>query len=559
VASIKAGRGYQDSRSLKVWAIHLAKTVILACVYAGAAKVGLMMDPVGGFATLVWPSSGIALAALLVFGKSLWPGVFIGATAINAFAGASPLVALGIGVGNTLEAALGAWALQRGGLRFGLDRQRDVLLFLAAAVLASPVAAATIGAGSVLLGNDISGAMFADAWTAWWMGDAMGNLMVAPVALTWSVPRTGWWSDGRRTAEGLLFGAAFLVATAMVWGPWMSAPHRPYQMFPLVIWGALRFGPRGVVTPVFVMSLAAIGGTAIGWGPFVHSTLHAGLFHLQAFLAVLAVTGLVLAAAITEREEAERRARESEQRLTEAVGVRDEFMSIASHELRTPVSALVLQLAGLKRLMSDGRLTGGGDGRLAQGVDRAARQTHRLTKLIEDLLDVSRITTGRIHLEVEPFDLCALVRDVVERFTDTAVRAKCNLGLQVGVSEIVGSWDRLRIEQILTNLLSNAVKYGAGKPIEVVVEATAGEARIVVRDQGIGIAPADVTRVFGRFERAVSSRHFGGLGLGLYIAHQIAKAHGGSIRVDSAAGAGSTFTVVLPWSPPGPPSQAVAS
>jgi PAS domain S-box-containing protein len=226
----------------------------------------------------------------------------------------------------------------------------------------------------------------------------------------------------------------------------------------------------------------------------------------------------------------------------EAIRIRDEFLSIASHELKTPLTPLQLQLDSLAATLRNSALT---SDKLNHRLETANRQTRRLTKLVENLLDVSRISAGRLSLDRERFDLSEITTEVAERFGADAAAAGCQIAVHTD-HPVVGQWDRLRLEQVVSNLLSNAIKYGAGKPIEVHVRQEGGAARLVVADQGIGISPEDSARIFGRFERAVPLRHYGGMGLGLYIARQIVDAHGGSIVVSSAPGRGSTFTVVLP-------------
>jgi signal transduction histidine kinase len=231
-----------------------------------------------------------------------------------------------------------------------------------------------------------------------------------------------------------------------------------------------------------------------------------------------------------------------------AVQARDEFLSVASHELRTPLSALLLQLGSLaKKVALDGAQTNG-LATSAKKIGAALRHTNRLAKLVDNLLDVSRLSTKSLALELEECDLASVARDVVERFTEEAKESKCQLVVQ-SHGDALGSWDRLRVEQVVTNLLSNAIKYGRGSPIEVAVDADDEHARIAIRDHGIGIAEEDQTRVFGRFERAVPLRHYGGLGLGLYIVRQIVEAHRGTVKVESQRGLGTTFIVTLPRAP----------
>jgi signal transduction histidine kinase len=192
--------------------------------------------------------------------------------------------------------------------------------------------------------------------------------------------------------------------------------------------------------------------------------------------------------------------------------------------------------------------TTGADPRLGIKLRSVDRQVGRLTTLINDLLDVTRFTSGRLAFQPEPLDVATLAAEVVEQFREEALRAGITIALDA--SPAPGRWDRSRLDQVLTNLLTNAIKFGAGRPIEVAVRGQADTVRLTVTDHGIGIAPDDQAIIFDRFERAVSARNYGGFGLGLWIVHQIVTAMGGTITVDSVVGQGSTFTVILPQQPP---------
>jgi PAS domain S-box-containing protein len=234
-----------------------------------------------------------------------------------------------------------------------------------------------------------------------------------------------------------------------------------------------------------------------------------------------------------------------------AVRLRDEFLGIASHELKTPLTPLRLRLQMLQR-QAEGAVRSGeplSPERLAEGLDVALRQVRKLTDLVDNLLDVSRITAGRMKLELEDVDLAALAAELVARFTPSASQLGCVLELHAP-TPVLGRWDRLRVEQVVTNLLTNALKYGAGRPVVVRVVGGGARALLTVQDQGIGIAEEDLGRIFERFERAVSDRHYGGLGLGLYITRQIVEALGGTVGVESRPGLGSTFTLELPRGAP---------
>jgi len=228
----------------------------------------------------------------------------------------------------------------------------------------------------------------------------------------------------------------------------------------------------------------------------------------------------------------------------EAIRARDTFLSVASHELNTPLTSLTLNVQALRRNLEP-RAGGAPAEALAPKVQAVQRQLSRLSSLVRELLDVSRITAGRLQLERENLDLAALTREMVPRFSEDLARAGCTLHLDAP-GPVTGHWDRLRLEQVLQNLLSNAIKYGRGRPIEVRVGADGERAWLSVRDEGVGIDPQGQTRLFQRFERLASERHYGGLGLGLWIVKQIVDALEGRIRVESAPGQGSTFTVELP-------------
>ncbi|HEX6275970.1 MAG TPA: PAS domain S-box protein [Polyangiaceae bacterium] len=262
-------------------------------------------------------------------------------------------------------------------------------------------------------------------------------------------------------------------------------------------------------------------------------------------------SGQLMGFAKVTRDLTERRKAEDERvRLAQAhesVRLRDEFLSIASHELKTPLTALQLQLEALLDRVS-------GEDRLEKKVDKAVRASRRLADLIETLLDVSRIATGQLTLDFETFDLVDVAREVIERLRDAAVQGGCELSLKQN-GPVVGSWDRIRIEQIVTNLLANAVKFASGTPVVVTVKRDGDAALLDVRDSGPGIREEDLGRIFERFERA-SSPAPSGMGLGLYITRQVAEAHGGTIGAQNLAAGGACFILRLPLAPAVPPHGA---
>ncbi len=243
----------------------------------------------------------------------------------------------------------------------------------------------------------------------------------------------------------------------------------------------------------------------------------------------------------TERRRVEARALLYRQ-AREEVRARDEFLSVASHELRTPVTALHVQVQMLDRVLT----RGGATPPVRERIDALDRQVRRLAGLVEALLDLSRIRLGRIELTREPVDVSALVREVAGPYQSDLDLARGSSIRVVAPEPIVASLDRVRIEQVVANLLSNAVKFGEGKPVEVRVERVPEGVRVQVSDHGVGIPPEQLERIFGRFERAAPAQHYPGLGLGLYVAREIVEAHGGRIRAHGEPGQGAVFSVDLP-------------
>jgi PAS domain S-box-containing protein len=318
--------------------------VVLVAVYVVAARASLALDAVSGFASIVWPASGIALVALL-YDRALWPAVSIGAFATNLSVGASIGSAAGIAVGNTLEAVLGAYMLARiPGFRPSLDRLVDALGLCVLAAFLSTSISATCGTLSLWSGGFIAqGAAFA-TWRAWWFGDMMGDLVFAPPLLVWLAPGDGGPAAPR--SEIALYVVAALLFTGMIIGAGTQNPDISDLFFPLLIWSAVRYGVRGTVSTQLGVMAIAVTATVYGVGPFVHATLHESLLVLQRFMGVTSATFVVLGAAISERTRTVSALRAARGELEERVAERTIALQRAN-------AALLLQGQSLQEARAD--------------------------------------------------------------------------------------------------------------------------------------------------------------------------------------------------------------
>ena len=224
--------------------------------------------------------------------------------------------------------------------------------------------------------------------------------------------------------------------------------------------------------------------------------------------------------------------------MPESLLARDEFLSIAAHEIRGPVTAIHLSAQTIRKRSVRPES-------LAKLLAVIEREDRRLSQFVDELLDLGKIRTGRLQLQFEEVSLGEVVRDVARKLDVDLIRSGSSLST-VSEENVVGQWDRFRVEQIVNNLLSNAIKFGLGKPIEVVMRARAHRAFLIVTDHGIGIEPAALPRIFQPFERGVSERHYGGLGLGLHIVKTIVEAMRGSVDVESSPERGTVVTIELP-------------
>jgi signal transduction histidine kinase/ActR/RegA family two-component response regulator len=523
----------------------------LTALYFVAGKFGLHLAFLHRSASPVWPPAGIALAALLVLGYRIWPAIFIGAFLVNATTAGNVLTSLGIATGNTLEAVCGAWLVNQftdGTMVF--DRARNVFIFSVAALI-STVVSPSIGVTTLALGDYASWSSYWPIWFTWWLGDAAGDLIIAPLILLWSIPSPQRWTRRKAVEVGVLL--LLLVCLAeVVFGGWssISASNYPISFIcgPVVIWTAFRFSQRETATGIFILSAIAIWGTLRGNGPFVMETENQSLLTLQTWTAVLTITAMALSAAMAERRRAVAVIEQQKTAVETANRTKDNFLAMLSHELRTPLTPVMTALDGLEM---DFAQTAEAKAALAM----IRRNVELESQLIGDLLDLTRIAKNKLELKFDTLDAHEAVLNVIEicRAEAHAKQLHFYSDLRAGAHHISG--DAAKFQQIIWNLLKNAIKF-TPEHGEITISSTNPAPQTLalsVCDTGIGIEPEIIDRIFDPFEQGelMLRRRFGGLGLGLAISKSLTKAHGGTLVARSAGrDKGTTFLLTLDTVPP---------
>lgn len=532
----------------------------LGVTYFITARIGLSHGAVSGFATLIWAPSGIALAAILLYGYRIWPGIIIAAFLVNLSIGASPLVALGISVGNTLEPLLGACLLSR---LIGFDNSfwkiKDVLGLIFLAAFISTLVSPAIGVQSLYLGGEISRAAYQSTWLAWWAGDMLGIILVTPFILVWA-RRPRMDVAARRTLELVLVTFFLVLMSAAIFSGMLTdsfggleSDTYKYLLFPVLVWIALHYGQRASISANLIIAIVAIWCTVIISSGHTDAYLTQALSSVQRFIGFNSITYMVFSTILAEREFAQRKQRklfnetvqlDKQAKYLERLNkAKDEFIQLASHQLRTPTSVVKMYLGMLleKRF---GKLTK----KQIEGIEVAYRSNERQIQLIDELLGVAQIDMGDIVLNIEEVDMRFLITNVIEEFASTIAEREQTITFVHGSEKYMVKVDQSKMMIVIENLIDNASKYSpSGKNIEVNLAIDENGLKIDVKDKGVGIAKKDIGKLFDKFSRIHNTLSIarGGSGLGLYWVKNIVELHGGTINVTSKLGHGSTFTIRL--------------
>lgn len=636
----------------KIKTRRVLEIIVVLFVYFISGKFGLSLAFENSSATAIWPPTGIALAAFLLFGYRIFPAIFLGAFFVNFTNTGSLATSLGIAVGNMWEGFTGAYLINRfcGGLNV-FDKPQNIFKFAFLVVSFSTIISATIGTLSLLLSGFLASTDYQETWLTWWLGDIGGALIFAPIIILWATKRHFLLRKGK-FFEAILLLMALIVVGEVVFGSVLPFPYLlPYLCMPVMMWIVLRRTQTETITAVFIVFIIVTMNTLQRMGPFAAAgvTISQSLHLSQLFLATISIMMLAVSAIVTDRKKTEAiqerlativnssedaiysmtlkgivttwnrgavkifdysakemigksiesifppnrkdelkhiiatvkkgkhiTAYESERvkkdgtvvpvsvavsplkdvhgntveiskivrdisREKELEKRKDEFISMASHELNTPITGLSIYAQTLAK-----RFEKKGDKEAVEYLLKMDGQIKRIRHIIRDLLDTSKIRLGILSFTYSKFNLTNVVKEIAE--VVQYMSKKHQLIIKGRISGKVKG-DRDRIGQVLINLLSNARKYspGGGKII-IQLRVHKKEAIVSVQDFGIGIAKTHQKRVFELFYRVqeYQGRNFPGMGIGLYLSFQIIHEHKGRMWFTSRQGKGTTFFFALP-------------
>jgi signal transduction histidine kinase len=524
----------------------ISTLVGVAVVYFAAAKLGLSLALLARQVSVVWPASGVALAAVVVLGYRVWPAVTVGAFLANLTTGAGVAVSGGIAVGNTLEALSGAWLLSRIGFRPSLGRLRDALGLVVPAALASTAVSATIGVTSLCLGELYEWRYYRYLWQFWWLGDAVGNLVVAPVLLiAVARPRLLWprWRIIEAGGLAMLLVGVCLVVFLPQYRLITDYPF-VYGAIPLVMWAALRFGPPGSVSATLLLAAIALAGTLASRGPFRLAPLHDSLVLLQSFVGTVAATGLLIAGATAERQDALGTLQSLNENLERRVADRSAELGRRAAQLR----GLALQLIQVEQ-RERRRLAGLLHDQLQQTLvaaqlhlDQVDRRpgdpgAHVKLKAAVGLLQEAIAASRSLAIELSPPVLHDAGLIPALRWLGRQMQADHGLAVDVEapshlerLDEDVGAFVFMAVRE----LLSNVARHSGTKQARVAVTAISPQRlRICVDDRGAGFDPAVINgQSLDRF--------------GLLSIQERVEQLGGEFRLEAAPEQGVQVTLTVP-------------
>lgn len=461
------------------------------------------------------------------FGLEFFGGAFFA----NLTTAGTITTSFGIGLGNTLEALLGALLINKfANGRYAFGDPIDIFRFAIYGGVLAPMISATVGVATLSLGGLVTPGTLWDTWLTWWLGDLGGALILAPLILVWSNPYKLEFNF-RKTLEIVASIVVLIVIGQLVFGDGQYPID--FIVFPVLLWVAFRYSVRATVTATFILSWIAVSYTLRGHGPFARSSINESLLLLQSFMATVTITKAIVAAVVTKSREIDR--------------LKLEFVSVASHELRTPMAAI----KGLVAMILEGHY-GKLNEELERPLNNVALSTERLISLTNDLLDVSRLDSGKFKLRIINTSLQPIAKEIVENLIVIANKKQIELKIGDLTDRLVRA-DPDYLRRILQNLVGNAIKFTNHGSVTISSISLKDRVDLMVIDTGVGMSPVDQTKIFEKFQQINSSNRGrpAGTGLGLYISKELAKRmHGNLYLKNSEVGKGSTFVLSLPISKP---------
>jgi len=525
--------------------INLACISSFALAYFILGKLFINFDP-PGIISVVWPGSGLILAIIFIYGKKLWPGILIGAFFFHYTNGFPFFVSLWLASAATLAVVWAKLLLKESAFRQTLERERDVLLLVMVSIL-SALVYSTASSTILYLGGIVTSENLWKIWSSLWVSDVLGYLILGSFILVWfnrgSLKTVNDFYK-EKNMEVVFLALVLVFSNLIVFHDYIvftgiSSILLLYIIFPPLLWAGLRFGPRGATLSVLAVAILAMSGVANGGGSIFGENLP-DLFYLQIFIGAISISVMILNAAITENEH-------RSQKIKKMNSAKDEFLATLAHELRNPLSPI---RSSLEAIESGDDLT---QEEFKESLAVIKRQTGYMTRLVDDLLDVSRITRGKIVLRKEVIDVRNIVKLALETTSATIKKKNHEVEVKVPDEPVWLETDPIRLEQILINLLNNAASYmESGGKIWITVERGKNINDIVIRvkDKGKGVGRESLPYLFDDSNTVVKSldrRSTGGLGIGLKLIKTLVTMHSGTIEAHSdGPGKGSEFVVSLP-------------
>jgi signal transduction histidine kinase len=504
----------------------------------------LNLSVAGGIEISGWSSLGLALAAFVIWGYKVWPGIFLGAIFTNLSAGLSLGFSMGLAAAKTLEEILAAYLVRRfANGRHAFDRPRDVLVYFLVAGVGVTALGAFLGRITLHLGAYQSLDIRTPVWLTWWLGGMAKNLVVAPLLIIWANQPRVQWSRINWLEEGFLLIFIVLISETVFTGMFFPGGRRHSMSFlciPPLIYAAYRFGQRETATATAILAGIAVWNTMEGRGPFLGEGMSVGtsLLVLQVFLSVTAIIPLLLSSALSEEKRTLEGLKKAKEELLRSNNDLDQFANVAAHDLQEPLRMVVSYMQLVKdkykdQLDSDGK----------EFIDFAVNGGKRMQALLLGLLEYARVGSKGKEFEPVSFE---------EVFGETAANLKIRieeLGARLTHGPLpVVMGERIQLIQLLQNLFANALKFhGPEKPeVRLTARKKGKEWIFECQDNGIGIDPKYFERIFIVFQRLHTREEYEGMGVGLAVCRKIVERHGGRIWVESKIGKGSRFYFTLP-------------